>query len=98
MTFEICSSRSPPSGPPLGPGTFADEGPAYRIGLKPLCIEVLTKISGVTFEEASRDTLRVEIDGRSVSVIGRQALLKNKRAAARHKDLDDVEWLERNGG
>ena len=28
-------------------------------------------------------------------VIGREALLRNKRAAGRHKDLDDVEWLER---
>lgn len=35
------------------------------------------------------------VDGRMVPVIGRAALLRNKRAAGRHKDLDDVEWLER---
>jgi hypothetical protein len=65
--------------------------------LKPLRIEVLTKISGVSFDEAAGAPLLADVDGRVVSVIGRQALLRNKRAAGRHKDLDDVEWLERHG-
>ena len=89
-------------GAPVGPHgvdakTFGYEGPAYRIGVKPLRIAVLTKISGVSFEEAARESLQANVDGRVVSVIGRQALLRNKRAAGRHKDLDDVEWLERHG-
>ncbi len=74
--------------------TFSSEGPAYRIGIKPLRIEILTKISGVSFDEAVRDPVHADIDGRVVAVIGRQALLRNKRAAGRHKDLDDAEWLE----
>jgi hypothetical protein len=87
-------------GAPVGPhgvdaNTFSSEGPAYRLGLKPLRIELLTKISGVTFDEAASDPVRADIDGRVVPVIGRQALLKNKRAAGRHKALDDAEWLER---
>jgi predicted nucleotidyltransferase len=86
-------------GAPLGPHgvdatTFEREGPAYRIGVKPLRIEVLTKISGTSFEEAVREPMHANIDGRDVLVIGREALLRNKRAAGRHKDLDDVEWLE----
>ncbi len=76
--------------------TFESEGPAYRLGVKPLCIEVRTKISGIAFEDAIHDALRARVDGRDVVVIGRQALLRNKRAAGRHKDLDDVEWLEAN--
>lgn len=87
-------------GAPIGPHgvdatTFAREGPAYRIGMKPLRIEVLTKISGTSFEEAASDPLHANVDGRDVLVIGREALLRNKRAAGRHKDLDDVEWLEK---
>lgn len=35
------------------------------------------------------------IDGRSVPYIGRAALLKNKKAAGRPKDLADADWLER---
>ena len=89
-------------GAPVGPhgvdaDTFRHEGPAYRIGMKPLQIEVLTRISGVSFEEAASDPLRADVDGRVVAVIGRQALLRNKRAAGRHKDLDDVEWLAHHG-
>ena len=90
-------------GAPVGPhgvdpATFDSEGPAYRIGVKPLRIEVLTRISGVSYDEAAATTLRANVDGRVVSVIGRDALLRNKRAAGRHKDLDDVEWLERHNG
>ena len=86
-------------GAPVGPhgvdrNTFLSEGPAYRIGVKPLRIEVLTKISGVSFDEAANEALDADVDGRVVVVIGREALLRNKRAAGRHKDLDDVEWLE----
>ncbi len=87
-------------GAPVGPHhvdetTFSVEGPAYRIGIKPLCIEVLTKVSGVSFDEAASNAVLTNIDGRTIPVIGRDALLQNKRAAGRHKDLDDAEWLER---
>ena len=66
------------------------------MGIKPLCIEVLTKISGISFDEAAANRVRANVDGRLVSVIGRDALVRNKRAAGRHKDLDDAEWLEDN--
>ena len=89
-------------GAPVGPhgvnaNTFGSEGPAYRIGIKPLRIELLTKISGVSYDEAAREPVHADVDGRVVPVIGREALLQNKRAAGRHKDLDDVEWLEVHG-
>lgn len=38
----------------------------------------------------------VEIDGVSVPTMSRRALIVNKRAAGRAKDLADVEWLEAN--
>ncbi len=74
--------------------TFGVEGSAYRFGLKPLLAEVLTKVSGVTFDEAVVDAVIADVDGRPVRVMGRAALIQNKRAAGRHKDLADVEWLE----
>ncbi len=67
---------------------------AYRLGVRPLCVEVLTKVSGIAYEDATHDALHTQVDGRDIVVIGGQALLRNKRAAGRHKDLDDVEWLE----
>lgn len=73
---------------------FSQPRDGYRMGRKPIVIEILTCISGVTFEEASEGAVTVEIGGVSVRVIGRQALIKNKRAAGRPKDLADVEALE----
>jgi hypothetical protein len=73
---------------------FSKERYGYRIGIKPTQIEILTSISGVTFDHASRDRVLVTIEERPVPFIGRAALLDNKRAAGRHKDLADVEALE----
>ena len=64
------------------------------MGVTPLRIEILTSITGVSFEEAWRDHREVEVAGRRIPVIGREALLANKRATGRYKDLADVEWLE----
>lgn len=77
------------------PGQFAREGDAYRFGIAPLKIEVLTKISGVSFDEAKRGHKTFELDGYPIPYIGKAALIANKKAAARHKDLADVEELER---
>ncbi|MBN8615982.1 MAG: nucleotidyl transferase AbiEii/AbiGii toxin family protein [Deltaproteobacteria bacterium] len=74
---------------------FAADRYGYRFGVKPNLIEVLTTISGVDFDTCLVDVVTVEIDEHKVPVIGREALLRNKKAAARDKDLDDVRWLER---
>lgn len=73
---------------------FARQGYGYRMGLKPNVIEVLTEIDGIDFDEAAQDARTFTLEGREVPFIGRAALLKNKKAAARPKDLADVAWLE----
>lgn len=73
---------------------FATEGYGYRMGVKPNLIELLTSIDGVSFDEVWTGRRIIELDGRSIPVIGRRALLRNKRAAGRPKDFADVEWLE----
>ncbi len=72
---------------------FAREGYGYRIGAKPNLIEILTRVDGVTFDEAYQDHRCFELEGRPIPYIGRAALLRNKLAAGRAKDLADVEWL-----
>src|SRR5690606_8602597 len=74
---------------------FANEGDAYRFGIAPLKIEVLTQISGVSFDQALEGSRAFELEGRQVPYIGREALLRNKKSAGRHKDLADVEELDR---
>jgi hypothetical protein len=79
----------------VAPGHFANEGDAYRFGIAPLKIEVLTKISGVSFDEALRGSKTFELDGYRIPYIGKSALITNKKSAGRHKALADVEELER---
>ena len=73
---------------------FATPGLVYQIGLPPRRIDVLTEISGVSFEEAWESRVLGELDGQPVPFLGREALIANKRASGRLKDLADVERLE----
>jgi hypothetical protein len=57
---------------------------------------VLTKISGVAFEEAWQGRVQANFgEGVLCSVIGLSDLLRNKRASGRPQDLADVDALER---
>lgn len=85
-------------GAPLGSAgvtaaDFAQPGSVYQIGLPPRRIDFLTEISGVTFDEAWASRRTAEVDGRTVSFIGREALLKNKAATGRLKDVADIARL-----
>jgi predicted nucleotidyltransferase len=64
-----------------------------RMGVPPMRIEVLSAISGVSFEEAYVNRISVDVDSIRVPVIGLEDLLANKRASGRAKDLADVEEL-----
>jgi predicted nucleotidyltransferase len=77
------------------PEHFAREGDAYRFGIAPLKIEMLTKISGVSFDQALEGSKTFELEGYQIPYIGKAALIANKKSAGRHKDLADVEELER---
>ena len=70
-------------------------GQVVQLGVPPLRIDVITSISGLTFDEAVVDPDTLDVDGRSVRVIGLDALLRNKRASGRPQDLADVDALER---
>lgn len=52
-------------------------------------------ISGVSFDEAWSSKLDVEIVGIKVSVLGLEALLKNKRATGRPKDVVDADMVDK---
>ena len=81
------------SDPKLTADLFLERGKIVRMGVPPMRIEVLTDIDGVMFEECYADRLTVEIDDQPVTLISRDHLRKNKRASARHKDLDDLDNL-----
>lgn len=69
----------------------------FQMGEPPVRIDVLTSISGVTFEYAWSTRNVHRIGTLDVPFLGRAALLDNKRATGRAKDLVDAELLERRG-
>ena len=85
-------------GAPLRELTVADlatPGVVFQIGLPPLRIDVLTKISGVEFTTAWPRRQRAIFGDVVVDVIGREDFIINKRATGRLKDRADAQRLER---
>ncbi len=72
---------------------FSEPGQMVQIGLPPNRIDVLSRISGVEFEEAWSGRIEAKIGGVSASIIGIEDLLRNKRASGRPKDLADVDEI-----
>ena len=74
---------------------IADLDRVWMLGRKPFRIDILTGISGVTSKQVHAGSIEVEIDGLVLPVIGRKALIANKRASGRPKDLLDLDFLAR---
>jgi hypothetical protein len=77
------------------PEDFETPGIVYQIGQPPRRIDVLTEISGVSFDQAWASRQTVQFEGRDVSFIGREELLRNKKSAGRPKDLADLSRLRK---
>jgi hypothetical protein len=84
-------------GAPLGNISKADfVAPAnvVQIGVTPRRIDILTQITGVTYEEAEARTVTIELEGLTIPVIGLAHLLQNKSAVGRPQDKADVTRLQ----
>ena len=74
-------------------GLFLESDQVVRMGLPPMRIEIMTSISGVDFNDAYDQRVEDVLDGVPVKLISLQHLKANKVAAARAKDLADLEEL-----
>jgi hypothetical protein len=74
---------------------FLDEERMSQFGVPPYRIDILTKIRGVSFEEAYPRRVMFPLAGLEVPFIGMEDLKQNKRSTGRHKDLGDVDALDR---
>jgi hypothetical protein len=72
---------------------FLEADQVIRMGLPPMRIEILTSISGVEFYDAYEQRIEDVLDGVPVKLISLRHLKANKVAAARTKDLADLEEL-----
>ena len=83
-------------GAPLFDLTLADlvrPDTVFQIGVAPGRIDLLTGLTGLTFQEAWSSRLTASIEGLSLPVLGRDELLRNKEATGRPQDLADAAWL-----
>ena len=72
---------------------FLKDNSIVRMGIPPFRLEVITSISGVSFEECYSERVTAMIDETEVSIISLHHLKINKKASGRFKDLNDLENL-----
>ena len=65
-----------------------------QLGRAPTRIDLLTSISGVSNEEVFATKVPAELDGISVFLLAKDALVRNKRAVGRPQDLADLDTLD----
>lgn len=73
-------------------------GLIVQFGVPPHRIDLINRIDGVDFAEAWPNRLPVVVRGPTLELpiwyLGVQDLIRNKRATARPKDVDDLRFLE----
>jgi hypothetical protein len=77
----------------LHAGDFSKPGQIIQLGVVPGRVDIITSISGVTWEAAVTGKLPGSYGGVPVNFIGREQFIMNKRATGRLKDLADIEAL-----
>ena len=66
-----------------------------QLGYEPNRVDLLTGLTGVTFEEAYPKRVTASFAGLALPIIDRRSLAANKRAFGRAQDLVDAEELEK---
>ena len=74
---------------------FLTKDNVIMLGRPPFRIDILTSISGVTFEEAYNSSRFFQDEELDIRCIHINELIRNKKASGRLKDLADAEKLEK---
>ena len=72
---------------------FVDSYRVIQLGVPPNRIDLLTSLTGVTFDEVWAGKVETVVGGTRVNFIGRDALILNKRLTGRAQDKADLEAL-----
>jgi hypothetical protein len=68
-------------------------GMVVQLGVPPIRIDLITRVSGVSWEKADAGKAAGRYGETPVHFIGREDLITNKKATGRAKDIADVEAL-----
>jgi len=77
----------------LSTDDFQQPDQVIQLGVPPVRIDLLTSLTGVTWEEAHRGRVAGHYGEVPVHFLGRDEFVVNKRATGRHQDLADLEAL-----
>lgn len=72
---------------------FESPDKVIQLGVPPVRVDIITSITGVSWEEAFSDRVEGKYGDIPVHYIGREQFISNKRALGRKKDLADIEAL-----
>jgi hypothetical protein len=72
---------------------FLQPNNIIQLGVPPVRINIITSISGVTWEEANTSKEKGLFGDIIVSFMGKKQFIINKRASGRRKDLADLEAI-----
>jgi len=72
---------------------FMYQNTVVQLGVPPVRVDIITSISGVSWDEAFEGRAAGKYGDITVYYIGRDQFIENKRAIGRRKDLADLEAL-----
>ena len=73
---------------------FSESGKVTQLGYPPIRIDLMTSLTGVTWNEVFSNKSTGTYGDVPVHYIGREQFILNKRLAGRKKDLADLEALD----
>jgi hypothetical protein len=72
---------------------FQEDGRVVQLGFPPVRVDIMTSITGVSWDQARSGRVQGPFGDLLVHFIGREDLVANKRALGRKKDLADLEAI-----
>ena len=79
--------------PNLTQDDFQNPDKVIQLGVPPIRIDLITSISGVSWDDAESHKVAGRYGDVSVAYLGRAEFVQNKHATGRKKDLADLEAL-----
>lgn len=77
---------------------FASPEKVLQLGFPPVRVDIITSLTGVSWEEVSAGGVAGSFGDAPVHYIGRKEFIANKRATGRTRDLADLETLGESAG
>lgn len=73
---------------------FLQPGYVIQLGHAPSRIDLLTSVTGLSFEDCYQSKMQIELEGLTLDFIDLDSFKKNKKAVGRYQDLADLENID----